>query len=86
MITTYGNKYLGFNCFLSTMNTNCIDILQLYRDKNKVEKDFDDIKNTLDPKRLRVHDSISMNPRLFIQFITLIYISYIKKQIKSDKI
>lgn len=84
-IKTYENKYTGFNCYLSTINRPCLDILQLYRDKDKVEKGFDDVKNTLDAKRLRIHDSISMNPRILIQFLALIYISYIRKITKSDK-
>ena len=53
--------------------------LQIYRDKDLVKKMFDDLKNSIDSKRLRVHLDESMKGRLFIQFIALIFISYISK-------
>jgi transposase len=85
IIKTYENRYCGFNCYLSSLNKMPIDIIKLYRDKDKVEKGFDDMKNLLDCKRLRVHKVESMNPRIFIQFISLILSCYIRKVKKLDK-
>lgn len=58
--------------------------LSLYREKDVVEKCFDDLKNELDVKRLRVHRSKRMKSRLFIQFIALILLSRIRKTMKDS--
>lgn len=44
---------------------------------------FDDLKNTLDGDRLRVHSAASMEGRLFIQFVSLILLTEIRKVIKE---
>jgi transposase len=49
-----------------------------------VEKCFDDLKNGLDMKRIRMHTSKSMDSRLFIQFLSLIYVSQIRKTLKEQ--
>ncbi|MDR2855015.1 MAG: hypothetical protein LBV40_02515 [Methanomicrobiales archaeon] len=38
-----------------------------------IEKDFDEMKNDLDMRRLRVQSDARMKARLFIQFIAEIY-------------
>jgi transposase len=49
-----------------------IKALEIYRRKDIVEKSFDNLKNDLDCKRLRIHSAQTMDGRLFIQFIALI--------------
>ena len=60
--------------------------LQVYRDKDKVEKCFDDLKNQLDMKRLRMHNSETVDGRLFIQFLSLIYVSALRKELRESKL
>jgi transposase len=48
-----------------------------------VEKCFDDLKNQLDMKRLRIHSSASMDGRLFVQFIALIFMSALRKKMRN---
>ncbi len=43
-----------------------------------IEKGFDDLKNDLDMKRLRIHSNTAMERRIFIQFVSLILITYLK--------
>ena len=57
--------------------------LDIYREKDVVEKCFDDLKNDLDLNRLRVHQSRRMSGRLFIQFIVLILLSAIRQTMKN---
>ncbi|KRT34371.1 hypothetical protein HMPREF1705_04736 [Acetomicrobium hydrogeniformans ATCC BAA-1850] len=45
-----------------------------------MEKCFDDLKNQLDMKRLRIHTSSTMDGRLFVQFIASIYMSALRKK------
>ncbi len=49
-----------------------------------VEKSFDDLKNQLDMKRLRMHNSATVNGKLFVQFIALIYMSALRKELRSS--
>ena len=74
-IQKYRKRYAGFFCILTNVKTDSGELLELYRRKDVVENCFDDLKNTLDMKRLRIHSSATMDSRLFIQFIALILIS-----------
>ena len=78
-IDAYKKNTAGFLVLLSNTIKDSAYALQVYRDKDLVEKTFDDLKNSMDSKRLRVHLDESMKGRLFIQFIALIFISYISK-------
>src|SRR3990167_2345754 len=78
-IDAYKENTAGFLVLLSNTIKDSAYALQVYRDKDLVEKTFDDLKNSMDSKRLRVHLDESMKGRLFIQFIALIFISYISK-------
>ena len=84
-ISQYISRYAGFQAILSNSIKDPLRALQVYRDKDVVEKCFDDLKNQLDMKRLRMHSSAAVDGRLFVQFIALIYISAIRKEMrKSD--
>lgn len=86
-ISQYISQYAGFQAILSNSIKDPVRTLQIYRDKDVVEKCFDDLKNQLDMKRLRMHSSAAVDGRLFVQFIALIYISAIRKEMrKSDLI
>jgi transposase len=78
-IEAYRNDYAGFFVILTTKFKDPIEALCVYRERDVVEKCFDDLKNGLDMKRLRVHLSGRMKSRMFIQFISLILTSRIRK-------
>ena len=78
------NRYAGFFCILSSHIKDPVDALHIYRKREVVENSFDDLKNQLDMKRLRVHDSQAMDSRLFLQFIALIFICFIRNIIHND--
>lgn len=77
-------QYVGFSAILSTKFKDPLTALSVYREKDIVEKCFDDLKNELDMKRLRVHKANRMKARLFIQFIALILLSRIRKTMKEN--
>jgi transposase len=83
-ILKYRNRYAGCFCILSTFIKDPIETLHVYRHKDVVEKSFDDIKNELDLKRLRIHNSTRMDAKLFIYFISLILISEIRNISKTE--
>ena len=82
-ISQYISRYAGFQALLTNSIKDPVKALQVYRDKDVVEKCFDDLKNQLDMKRLRMHSSASVDGRLFVQFIALIYISALRKEMRK---
>lgn len=84
-IQKYRNRYAGFFCLLSNKIKDPAEALRIYRTKEVVENSFDDLKNQVDMKRLRVHDSSAMDARLFIQFLSLILLCHIRNTCSSNK-
>lgn len=82
VIKQYIKRYTGFYAILTNAIKDPIEALQIYRNKDVVEKSFDDIKNQLDMKRLRVHKSPAADGRLFIEFIALVYFSALRKEMR----
>jgi len=78
-------KYSGFFCVLSNKIKTAEEALNVYRSKDVVENCFDDLKNHLDMKRLRVHSAPAMDGRLFLQFLALVYVSSIRTAIQADE-
>ena len=85
-ISQYIKRYAGFYAILTNSAKDPIEALQIYRDKDAVEKCFDDLKNHIDMKRLRMHTSQTVHGRLFVQFIALIYMSAIRKRLRKTKL
>ncbi len=79
-------RYAGFQALLSTRFKDLLEALQVYRDKDIVEKCFDDLKNSLDMKRLRMHSIETVDGRLFVQFIVLIFMSALRKEMRATKL
>ena len=84
-IQKYRNRYAGFFCILSSKVKDPVEALRIYRTKEVVENGFDDLKNQLDMKRLRVHDSQAMDSRLFLQFLSLIFICHIRNTLRKHE-
>ncbi len=82
-VKAYRNDYAGFFAILATKFRDPVEALRVYREKDVVEKCFDDLKNGLDMRRLRVHLSGRMKSRMFIQFISLILMSRMRKTVQE---
>lgn len=78
------SRYCGFQALLTNITKDPLEALQIYRDKDAVEKCFDDLKNQLDMKRLRMHSSGTVDGRLFVQFIALIYMSALRQAMRKS--
>ena len=85
-VNRYVKRYAGFYAILTNSTKDPIKSLQIYRDKDVVEKCFDDLKNQMDMKRLRMHTAKTVHGRLFVQFIALIYISALRKKLRSTNL
>jgi transposase len=73
----------GYFALLSNEIREGKKALGIYRNKDVVEKAFYNLKNRLDMKRTAVSSSENLEGKLFVQFIALIYISYIHKMMKE---
>lgn len=58
--------------------------LEIYRNKDVVEKGFGNFKERLNGKRMLVSSEASLEGKFFVEFIALIYLSYIKKQMSDN--
>jgi transposase len=67
----------GFFCLLTSTKLTDEEVLDKYRRKDIIEKGFDDLKNHIDMKRLRTHNTQTTDGKLFCAFIALIVISQI---------
>jgi transposase len=79
-------KYKGFNIIISNDFRDAQEVLHLYRSKDSVEKVFDNMKNELDLKRLRVHSDDAMRGRIFLCFIALILYAWLDKKMKDKNL
>ena len=62
------------------------EVLALYRNKDSIEKIFSSLKNDLNEKRNRTHSLQNMRGSLFINFISLILISWIDHVMKEKEL
>ncbi|MDR1678104.1 MAG: transposase, partial [Deltaproteobacteria bacterium] len=73
----------GFFCLLTNTNLNASEVLDKYRRKDVIEKVFDDVKNHIDMKKLRIHNTKTTDGKLFCSFIALITVSEIGIKLKD---
>ena len=76
----------GFFVLLSNEIKDSQMALEIYRNKDVVEKAFGNIKERLNCKRMLVSSDASLEGKLFVEFIALIYLSYIKKQMSEKNL
>ena len=62
---------------------DAVTALELYRNKDVVEKAFGNLKERLNTRRTLVSSEQSLDGKLFVQFVALIYLSYLKKQMQD---
>ena len=60
--------------------------MQVYRDKDAVEKCYDNLKNSLDMKRLRIHSSTTVGCKLSVQFIAVILVRMLRKKMRENSL
>jgi len=76
----------GYFALLSNEIKDPYEALSLYRSKEVVEKAFGNLKERLNFRRMQVSSELSLNGKLFVEFIALIYLSYVKKGMQDAKL
>ena len=76
----------GFFILLSNKSElNSSEVLKIYRNRDVIEKNFEQFKNRLDFKRMRTHWKKTTEGKMFVGFISLILRSYMLGVIKNDE-
>ncbi len=76
-------RYFGFFALLTNETMGAVTALELYRNKDIVEKSFGNLKKRLNVRRTLVSSEQSLEGKLFVEFVALIYLSYIKKRMQE---
>jgi transposase len=75
---------LGFFIIVETdFEASSLEILMTYRQRDVVEKSFDDLKNELDMKRIHCHSDETMEGKMFIAFFALILRSCMQNKLRT---
>jgi transposase len=74
----------GFFTLITNKQMSSTTALEIYRNKDVVEKVFGNLKERLNMRRTLVSCEQSLDGKLFVEFIALIYLSYIKKQMQDN--
>jgi transposase len=76
----------GFFILLSSDDKfSSTEVLEAYRKKDGIEKNFYQIKNEIDFKRLKTHNVETTQGKIFTGFIALILRSYLNKTIRNHE-
>ena len=77
-------RYYGYFTLLSNEKMDSMTALQLYRNKDVVEKAFGNIKDRLNLRRLLVSSEKSLDGKLFVAFVALVYLAHIKMKMHES--
>ena len=73
----------GYFALLTNTSISSDEILSIYRHKDAIEKGFDELKNHIDMKRLRTHNTDTTDGKMFCAFISLIAVSKLTQQLSE---
>lgn len=85
-VETFRNKRAGYFILVSNDEKDLTKALEVYRKKDIVEKSFDNLKSSLESKRMRTHSKETMQGRFFLQFLALILIMDIQNKMQEKKL
>jgi hypothetical protein len=76
----------GYFALLSNEIKDAVPALEIYRNKDLVEKAFNNLKDRLSLRRLAVSSEKSLDGKLFVQFVALIFLSSITKKMHDGNL
>jgi transposase len=82
----HAEKNFGYFALLSNNIKDAMEALRIYRTKDVIEKAFGNLKERLNMRRESVASEEALEGKLFIQFIALIHVCYIKKVMDEKKL
>lgn len=79
-------RYYGFFALITNEKMDAQTALELYRAKDVVEKAFGNLKDRLNLHRTFVSSEQTLDGKLFVEFVALIYLSYINKRMQNQSL
>ncbi len=76
----------GYFALISNGVKDPVDALRIYRAKDLIEKSFGNLKERLSMRRMSVASEENFEGKLFVQFVALELLSYIKKQMDDNNL
>ena len=76
-------RNFGYFALFSNTVKDPLQALDTYRSKDLIEKTFDNLKDRLNMKRTLVSSETNLEGKFFIQYLALIYLSYIDAAMKD---
>jgi transposase len=78
---------MGMTIFLTNQaELDRLHMLEIYRQKDVIEKAFDVVKHELDGQRLRAHSSDAIAGRVFLKFLSLIVYSALQRTMREHQL
>jgi len=77
-------KNYGYFVLISNCIKDPLKALEIYRSKDMIEKAFGNLKERLNMRRTSVSSEENLEGKLFVQFVALIYLSYIRKTMSDN--
>ena len=78
--------YYGYFVLMSNGIKDPVEALRIYRLRDLIEKSFGNLKERLDMRRMSVSSEENFEGKLFVQFVALELMSYIKKRMDDNKL
>jgi transposase len=79
-------RNFGFFTLITNEKMDAMIALKIYRTKDVVEKAFGNLKERLNMRRTLVSSEQSLDGKIFVEFVALIYVSYIHKMMQDNKL
>ena len=79
-------RHYGYFALISNVKMDAITALETYRNRDLAEKAFGNLKDKLNLRRALASSEHGLNGKLFVAFVALIYLSYIKRQMQVNNI
>lgn len=77
-------KHFGYFVLISNSIKEAKEAIEIYRSKDVIEKSYNDLKHRLNMRRTSVSSEEALEGKLFVQFVALIFISYIKQKMEKN--
>jgi transposase len=79
-------KSYGYFALISNGVRDPLEALEIYRNKDLIEKAFGNLKERLNMRRTSVSSDENLDGKLFVQFVALIFLSYIQKAMSDNNL
>jgi len=79
-------RYYGFFALVSNEKMDALTALEIYRARDVVEKAFGNLKDRLNFNRTFVSSEQTLDGKTFVEFVALIYLSYINKCMQEQSL